>query len=604
MPFDVQGALKEGYTASEINEYLAKEKNFDLAGARKEGYTDDDILSFLNPTKVLSQKPEDVGMLSRAKQALTEGFESLGGAKRGLELGSAVDDKDMTAATAKMQEIKAKGQVAPAVQTLTAADIQRIAEEKGIIPAGMQVPSFVVEQILKSGPEMAIPHFMERQALEKNAPQDLNTTEAKTWAAITAPTGYVVDRFTLGMGKVGTKTAIKEITKELAERGAGKVVAKAAGVQALKGISEVPTEVLEQAAERYQAGLSLTGEEANKEYFEAGWGALAVGTGLGGAAGAYNKYREVKAATSQTKEINKVKEKILSDDIADTVVAKPNRQDVMDATFDQIKTEADAFKAKQAKAKTKEEEEVDLADDEPSSVLNDATLTSLGFKKSSNGYKALIGKDISAQENRDLLNQVIEANPDKVNEDAVNTFIQSLPPVIELKQPKPIPKEKIDVTRQPKIKSEADRISLPALDESKPVRAATEGVESSDDGGVDSTGDNVGQPAGRKTQQPAALKEPKAPETQEILKSGEVLGAYYDIADKEQKFQQQVPQEGSLEVERKEYVKPKDKLTPTSFTDRLSDPDPIVRDRARTEFLLNVLNKKQNFLNLYLLPIL
>jgi len=629
MPFDVQGALKEGYTASEINEYLAKEKNFDLAGARTEGYTDDDILSFLNPTKVLSQKPEDVGMLSRAKQALTEGFESLGGAKRGLELGSAVDDKDMTAATAKMQEIKAKGQVAPAVQTLTAADIQRIAEEKGIIPAGMQVPSFVVEQILKSGPEMAIPlltgfaasagtaavtgpaaplaapimgalvgigtygvqqygHFMERQALEKNAPQDLNTTEAKTWAAITAPTGYVVDRFTLGMGKVGTKTAIKEITKELAERGAGKVVAKAAGVQALKGISEVPTEVLEQAAERYQAGLSLTGEEANKEYFEAGWGALAVGTGLGGAAGAYNKYREVKAATSQIKEVNKAKDKILSDDIADTVVAKPNRQDVMDATFDQIKTQVDAIKAKKAAAKPKEEEEQDLADDEPSSVLNSSTLTSLGFKKSSNGYKALIGKDISAQENRDLLNQVIEANPDKVNEDAVNTFIQSLPPVIELKQPKPIPKEKIDVTRQPKIKSEADRISLPALDESKPVRAATEGVESSDDGGVDSTGDNVGQPAGRKTQQPAALKEPKAPETQETLKSGEVLGAYYDIADKEQKFQQQVPQEGSLEVERKEYVKPKDKLTPTSFTDRLSDPDPIVRDRARTEFLKTV----------------
>ena len=279
MAFDVQGALKEGYTASEINEYLAKEKNFDLAGARKEGYTDDDILSFLNPTKVLSQKPEDVGMLTRAKQALTEGFESLGGAKRGIELGSAVDNKDMTAAAAKMQDIKTKGQVAPAVQTLTAADIQRIAEEKGLIPAGMQVPSFVVEQILKSGPEMAIPlltgfaasagtaavtgpaaplaapivgalvgigtygvqqygHFMERQALEKTAPQDLNPAEAKKWAAITAPLGYVVDRFTLGMGKVGTKTAIKEITKEIAERGAGKFVAKGVGEGALSDLVE------------------------------------------------------------------------------------------------------------------------------------------------------------------------------------------------------------------------------------------------------------------------------------------------------------------------------------------------------------------------------
>ena len=612
--------------SSTPQEYTSEELGLSPTATTKKEFTPEEL--GLTPT--VSAKPEDVGMLSRAKQALTEGFESLGGAKRGIELGNAATDKDMEAAAAKMQEIKTKGQVAPAVQTLTAADIQRIAEEKGLIPAGMQVPSFLVEQILKSGPEMVIPlltgaaatlgtaavtgpaaplaapimgalvgigtygvqqygHFMERQALEKNAPQDLDSAEAKKWAAYTAPLGYIVDRFTLGLGKVGTKTAIKEITKELAERGAGKVIAKGAGVQAIKGISEVPTEVLEQAAERYQAGLELYDEQAKNEYFEAGWGALAVGTGLGGAAGAYNKYREVKAATSQIKEVNKAKEKILSDDITDTQVdAKPNRQDVMDSTFDLIKSQADAIKAKKAAAKPKEEEEQDLADDEPSSVLNDATLTSLGFKKSSNGYKALIGKDISAQENRDLLNQVIEANPDKVNEDAANTFIQSLPPVIELKQPKPIPKEKIDVTRQPKIKSEADRISLPALDESKPVRAATERVESSDDGGVDSTGDNVGQPAGRKTQQPAALKEPKAPETQEALKSGEVLGAYYDIADKEQKFQQQVPQEGSLEVERKEYVKPADNLTPTSFTDRLSDPDPIVRDRARTEFLKTV----------------
>jgi len=615
--------------SSTPQEFTPEELGLSPTATNKKEFTPEEL--GLSPT-ITSTKPEDVGMLTRAKQSLTEGFQSLGGAKRGIELGSAVDNKDMTAAAAKMQEIKTKGQVAPAVQTLTAADIQRIAQEKGLIPAGMQVPSFFVEQILKSGPEMVIPlltgfaatagtaavtgpaaplaapvvgalvgigtygvqqygHFMERQALEKTAPQDLNPAEAKKWAAITAPLGYVVDRFTLGMGKVGTKTAIKEITKEIAERGAGKFVAKGVGEGAIKGLSEVPTEILEQAAERHQAGLSLDDEQAKNEYFEAGWGALAIGSGLGSVSHGYQSYKDVRQATNQIKEVNKAKEKILSDDIADTEVAKPNRKDIMDATFDEIKTQADAIKAKQAKqakAKTKEEKEVDLADDEPSSVLNDATLTSLGFKKSTNGYKALIGKDISAQENRDLLNQVIEANPDKVNEDAVNTFIQSLPPVIELKQPKPIPKEKIDVTRQPKIKSEADRTSLPALDESKRVRTTPEGVESSDVGGVDTTGDNVGQPATRETQQPATLKEPKAPEAQETLKSGEVLGAYYDIADKEQKFQQQVPQEGSLEVKRKEYVKPEDNLTPTSFTDRLSDPDPIIRDRARTEFLKTV----------------
>jgi hypothetical protein len=506
----------------------------------------------ITPTISAETKPEDAGFLARTKQALTEGFESFGGVKRGLELGSVATDKDMAAAAAKMQEIKAKGEVPPAVQTLSASDIQRIAEEKGILPAGMQVPSFVVEQILKSGPEMAVPlltgyaatvlsaptgiaapfigaavgigtygvqqygHFMERQALEKNAPQELDPASAKKWAAITAPLGYIVDRFTLGLGKGGVKAG-QAVVKELAER-KGAAIAKGAGVGAVKGLSEVPTEVLEQAAERYQAGLPLSGDEANKEYFEAGWGALAVGSGLGGAAGAYGKYKEVKAVTNEIKETTKAKDKVLSDDLEDAVAKQPSREDVKAGLFDQIKDQAETIKTKRLQAKAKPIAEPVEEELEPSSILDEATLTSLGFRKSTNAFKSLIGQDISLAETRALLDQVAENNPTKVNEEAFTNYKASLPPVVELtKQPT---KETDDAKPiQLETGSEADRASVRALDESKRVREDAGRVEGRELTGVDTTGSDAGQLIAGTERERAPL----APQATEVLKTEEEL---------------------------------------------------------------------------------
>lgn len=532
-------------------EFTPEELGLSPTVSTKKEFTPEEL--GLIPTITSETKPEDAGFLARAKQSLTEGLESFGGVKRGLELGSAATDKDMAAAAAKMQEIKTAGQQPPAVQTLSAADIQRIAEEKGIIPAGMKIPSYVVEQILKSGPEMAVPlltgyaatvlaaptgiaapligaavgigtygvqqygHFMERQALEKNAPQELDPASAKKWAAITAPLGYVVDRFTLGMGGKGAKVAGEAVIKELAER-KGIAIAKGAGVGAVKGLSEVPTEVLEQAAERYQAGLPLSGADANREYFEAGWGALAVGSGLGGAAGAYNKYKEVKAVTTEIKEVNKAKDKVLSDDLEDSVAKQPNRDDVKAGLFDQIKDRAETIKAKKLAAKAKPVEEVAEEEPVPSSILDEATLTSLGFRKSTNAFKALVGKDISLTETRALLDQVAENNPTKVNEEAFVAYKESLPPVVELtKQPT---KETADAKPiQLETGSEADRASVRALDESKRVREDAGRVEGRELTGVDTTGSDAGQPIGRAEPERAAL----TPESTEVLKTEEEL---------------------------------------------------------------------------------
>jgi len=533
-------------------EFTPEELGLSPTATIKKEFTPEEL--GITPTISAETKPEDAGFLARTKQALTEGFESFGGVKRGLELGSVATDQDMAAAAAKMQEIKAKGEVPPAVQTLSASDIQRIAEEKGILPAGMQVPSFVVEQILKSGPEMAVPlltgyaatvlsaptgiaapfigaavgigtygvqqygHFMERQALEKNAPQELDPASAKKWAAITAPLGYVVDRFTLGLGKGGAKAG-QAVVKELAER-KGAAIAKGAGVGAVKGLSEVPTEVLEQAAERYQAGLPLSGDEANKEYFEAGWGALAVGSGLGGAAGAYGKYKEVKAVTNEIKETTKAKDKVLSDDLEDAVAKQPSRDDVKEGLFDQIKDQAETIKTKRLQAKAKPIAEPVEDEIEPSSILDEATLTSLGFRKSSNAFKSLIGKDISTEETRALLDQVAENNPTKVNEETFTNFKASLPPVVELtKQPTPT-KETADAKPiQLETRSEADRASVRALDESKRVREDAGRVKGRELTGVDTTGGDVGQPIGRAEPERAPL----TPQATEVLKGEAAL---------------------------------------------------------------------------------
>ena len=94
MAFDVQGALKDGYSPAEIADYLASKRNFDVDSARKDGVSDDEIISHLTsrvaapkaapveeapapapaatPAKAAAPvKPaEPPGMLSRAAEAI------------------------------------------------------------------------------------------------------------------------------------------------------------------------------------------------------------------------------------------------------------------------------------------------------------------------------------------------------------------------------------------------------------------------------------------------------------------------------------------------------------------------------------------------------
>lgn len=289
-----------------------------------------------------TRNPEDVGFFEGLGAAAKKGFNALADSASGLSLaGSSVFGSEEDTAK-KMADIKAGNiEEAKGTKTLTASDIQRIAEERGLVKAGTQVPAYIAEQLLQSAPSMALPlavgaaaspfitpvggaiagiatygiqqfgNFLARQAEAKNDPQELEVAKAALTAAGTAPIGYFVDRFTLGLGSAG-KTAGKEALAELAKRraldeiGAGAVtkeVLKRAGKGATVGIlAEAPTEVIEQVAERYQAGLSLDDAEAMNEYKEAFFGAAAVGGALGGGSRAAQAYGGYKSELSAAKD--------------------------------------------------------------------------------------------------------------------------------------------------------------------------------------------------------------------------------------------------------------------------------------------------------------
>lgn len=280
--------------------------------------------------KAATARPEEVGFFEAIPAAARRGVESLGEVATGLGLAR----KQITGDTEAVRKVmaEAKEQKPQEKPGMTVADFERIAKEQGFAAAAAQAPKYIVEQVLQSAPQMAGPlvagagaaalsgplapivgpavgigtyavqqfgNFLMRQAQEKKDPEELEITKAALTAAGTAPLGYFADRFTVGLGGVG-KNAGEQVLKELAARRAageigagavGKEVAKRAAKGATVGIiAEAPTEVLEQAAERYQAGLDLSSDDAKNEYKEAFFGAAAAGGGIGGVSGGARGY--------------------------------------------------------------------------------------------------------------------------------------------------------------------------------------------------------------------------------------------------------------------------------------------------------------------------
>jgi hypothetical protein len=457
--------------ATDVDSLYSLLENADATGDKATAQKIADQIRALTPEEVPTEeaplvtksqpKPEDVGFLARAGESLKQGVTSFGDIKRGYELGSAKDRGDLEAAALKMKEIKSEAgqQVTP---TLTAADINRIAHEKGLLPAGAQVPSYIVEQVLKSGPQFAVPlltsllvgtgtamvtgpaapiaapvaatiagigayglqqygNFMSTQGLVNKAPEDLDPAKAREWAAYTAPLGFLVDKFVGGIGsKLGQKAMMSKVTQEIAKRkaageGVTAAVTKEIGKATLKGgsrgISEMPTEMLEQAAEIHQAGGDIFTEESKEQIFEAGWAGLAVGSGIGGSSNAYSKYKEFKTELQKEQEQSELSEDKLQKQ-------RPSRETMIDETWKDLQS-----KAKPIEPEVEAEPEVTT---EPTTTLDKTTLTSWGLNPKSNAFKALEGVDGSTDEGRDLINKTLEANKGKINESAVDDYLKGV----------------------------------------------------------------------------------------------------------------------------------------------------------------------------------
>lgn len=262
-------------------------------------------------------QPEEPGFLERAKIATKRGFEQIPESAAGISMGikAALGMKPEAGAQAEQirQEAQRQSMETPGI---TFEELQKTYGKDGAIEMLKKLPTYVAEQILSNAPSMAVPlavgagagaisgplapivapvagigtyglqqfgQFMRRQAEEGRTGQTLEPGTAALAAGLTAPIGYFADRFTLGLGNIPEKILGKEIAAELAKRTGQSVAGRAATGATVGVIAEAPTEVLEQAAERWQAGLSLTNEDAKREYMEAAAGAAAVG-GVGGAA--------------------------------------------------------------------------------------------------------------------------------------------------------------------------------------------------------------------------------------------------------------------------------------------------------------------------------
>ena len=260
--------------------------------------------------KFLAAGGEETPKKKGVGAALSKGFESFLGAgqttlespfgankaaERGLQRGEALDKKyedqigldKLKQAYEQKGIIGAGGELARQVPLALAEQAPNIAASLGSARLGAMAgsPFGPVGAGIGALGGALIPSAMqlfgsnvERQAAEQKQagqPTDINVGKAAAATAIQAPLDVAATFIPLG-GKIAGKIFGPEVEK-LLMRGGTKAAEKLAEESFLKtgfkglGIgaaAEIPTEILQQVAERAQAGLSLTSADALKEYGE------------------------------------------------------------------------------------------------------------------------------------------------------------------------------------------------------------------------------------------------------------------------------------------------------------------------------------------------
>ena len=282
MAFDIKGALSEGYSMSEIADFLATKNKFDVAGARNEGYSDSEIVDFLTAKRTAGFGEAFKGGAKRLGSSLLTGVTAPFGAEEAVQ---------------KAQEREAKITERPGASL---DEIKRLYEQEGLLSAGKealsQIPASLAEQAPFIGSMLAggrlgamagsavapgigtliggvggaaLAPFLsqagsniERQAAEQKAagkPVDIDLAKAY---------GYAVPQAALDVGamELGLGRALGIGVKQMGTRAAESKAMSLLKGSLQTGAAEIPAEVTQQMLERAQAGLDLTGPEAMKEY--------------------------------------------------------------------------------------------------------------------------------------------------------------------------------------------------------------------------------------------------------------------------------------------------------------------------------------------------
>jgi hypothetical protein len=308
MAFDVNGALKAGYSPNEVADYLGAERKFDVSGARESGYSDQEIIDFLNPKK---QEGVSGSFKKGAEQLISTGrtaLESLTGSPEEAALAAQKRQADIEsrygegASLEKVKQAYADKGILGAGKELVSQIPKAIAEQGANLgstvasglagaAAGSVVPG--VGTVLGGIAGVAMPTLIQsyggniqRQAQaqqEKGQELDINRGKAAAYAVPMAALdvastfiplggkvagkvlGPAVERLlTAGEGAAAEKLARETFLPSIKQLGLGTAVKGTATGAA----AEIPTEVAQQMLERANAGLSLTDADALKEYGE------------------------------------------------------------------------------------------------------------------------------------------------------------------------------------------------------------------------------------------------------------------------------------------------------------------------------------------------
>lgn len=385
--------------------------------------------------------------------------------------------------------------------------------------------------------------------------------------------------------KISDETA-KQILNQSLLASVGKKVLSSS-VAATKGATvEGITEAAQQVFERLQAGLNITDKEARDEYLESFFGGYIAGKAIG-LPGALLTKEPTAAPTTEEPEPPAAEPKTerLSKQQQIKTILKDLEEEANQVNQAKVAAEA---KLKSAQQKQVVSEAADLETTLPNEtgVITPTTLTSWGIRKGSNAFKALEGVDASTPEGRDLVDKTLEAYTGKLNEQAVNTFTSLLDKKAEA------PDAGIDLG--------TTSISDAVLGGQK--YGTPGGTQGRFGPTTDISGSPVGVVEAGEEAGNAPLTTTKKPvvETAKEIPGEYPIGAYNVVGDAQNI--QQIPQTGNLLVTKeeelasaknREYVRPADKLTPTSFLDRLNHADTNIRYDARVE-LLKTIREERN----------